>query len=806
MKQILFFLILCFGGFSLLFSQEQDIQVIDRQTNNPVSFAKIIDGNANGVITDIDGKANITIQATEKYTFRFFMYKDTVVKGADLLKMTRVYLSPDAQVLDEVEIRPGENPAHRIIQHVMDNQKVNDPLRNNSFEYNSYSKLYFTGELEESVSRDTITDSSTIRALEFLDKQYIFLTETKAKRTFNPPNYDKEVITAYNVSGIKEPMFATFLNQFQSFSFYDNNFTLGNSEYINPIAPGGLRRYLFILEDTIFHHGTSDTTYTISFRPRKGKNFEGLKGYLYINTKNWAIEKVIASPYSSKEDNSGFEVKVIQEYKFTNGLKWFPEKISTEFNFGNAISINGMDGIGRGSMYISDVQFDGVSKKGFNPVSVQVAPTALADSTKLAEVRGNTATGKEEKTYQVIDSVAQENNFQRLYNILKIASTGKIPIKVVSLPIDRIIRYNDQEGFRFGLGVETNMMLSRIFQVGGYFAYGIRDKQWKWGGDLSFTFEQSRLVQLKLHYSDDLRERGGTDLYDNSFNLLSADSYREFFLNKMDRERYAGISVGAYIKQNIRVQIFGNYKRFSFVDNYRYNPLFTNGGTNDKFDIAEVGTVINWNIRERVMILDDQRVSLGTKWPKITFEFAKGIKGLALANYDYYRFQLNITQDFKIRGFGNLSLTTQNGMTLGNVPLTLSQVLQGTGRNYTLSVPNTFQTMVPAEFFSDRFTSLFMQFSFLPIKNKTKWTEPLFVIQSAAGLGDMKNRTDHTGFDFKTPDKGFYESGLTIDNLLKSNFVGLGIGVFYRYGPYASIYEKNNFFYKFTIRFSLFGN
>lgn len=803
MRYLLALLAILLFQTSLTFSQSTEVRVIDKETGIPISFTKIHNDAIGTVISDIDGKITIDIIPNGNYSFRFFMYKDTTIKGSSLLVNPIVALTATAQILDEVTITPGENPAHRIIQNVMNHKKDNDPLKNNSFQYDSYSKLYMTGELMEGVDRDTITDTSAIKTMKFLDEQYIFLTETKATRSFSPPNYDKEVITAYNVSGIKEPIIATFLNQFQAFSFYENSFSMGQAEYINPIAPGGLRRYLFILEDTIFHQGTSDTTYTISFRPRKGKNFSGLSGYLYVNTNGWAIERVIASPYNEHGDNDGIDVRIIQEYKITNNTKWFPSKISTEFNFNNIQFGNYGRGIGRGSLYIDNVVFDQVDKKGFNPVSVVVDPNALQESEALSEARGTHASGKEAKTYEVIDSIAKENNFQRLYDLMMIASTGRIPISVISIPIDRIIYFNDQEGFRLGLGLETNNRLSRFFQVGGYFGYGLKDNKWKWGGDLNLTFHQQNLIRLNLHYHDDLHERGGPDAINREFSLLNPSVYRDFFINKLDRERYAGLNLSGYIKQNIKLQVFGNYRRISFIDDYNYMPLFSENGTTDQFDVAEVGLEINWNIREKVMILEDQRVSLGTKWPKINAKATKGFSGIFDADYDYYRFQLNVSQDFRIRGLGEINLLSQSGMSLGNVPLTLSQTLPGTGRNWTLSVPNTFQTMTPAEFFSDHYTSLFFQFRFLPIKIKTKWTEPVFVLHSAAGVGEMRNITDHRDYEFETPEKGYYESGLTIDNLLKSRLVGIGVGAFYRYGPYGFNQVKDNIFYKFTIRFNV---
>ena len=790
-------------GLTLLFSSQQliaqktGIQVVDAQTSNPVSFAKISDGINEALIADIDGKVSLVIVESYLYSFRFYDYKDTVLSGAALLENPVIYLFTDAQVYDEVMIMPGENPAHRIIQNVIDNKKKNDPLRNDAFTYDSYSKLYFTGELNAGVDRDTISDSSTIKTMDFLDKKYIFLTETKANRTFSPPNYDKEVVTAYNVSGVKDPLFATLVNQFQSFSFYDNNFELNQQAYINPIAPGGLRRYLFILEDTLVHASTQDTTYTIKFRPRKGKFFDGLSGYLFIRTSGWAIERVTASPYP---EDGGINVKTIQEYSFTDGKKWFPSKISTELNFENATIGKYAKMIGRSSVYITDVSFQESSNKSFNPVSVEVQEGALQNSLAFKELRGNTATGKEEGTYMFIDSVAKDANLDRLVFLAKVASTGKIPIGKFNIPVWQLAYFNRQEGLRLGLGLETNSRFSKVFGVGGYAAYGKKDEEWKWGGNVNFTLNQKRNINLKLIYRDDIHERGNTNFYDDAFSLTNQGIYRDFFVSLADRERFSGINLSSLIRQNLKVQVFANYKRFTFIDDYQYAPLFSLNGTANQFDVAEAGIVINWNIREKIMMLENRRVSLGTKWPKITLKAVKGVNGIFDSNYDYYRFNMEIHQDFKIRGVGELNMVSKSGMTIGNVPLTLQQIQEGTGIDYTLSVANTFETMGPSEFFSDKFSSLFFRFTFLPLKNKSTWSEPTIVVHTAAAFGEMANRGDHQNFNFKTPDNGYYESGIIADYLLKLGPLGIGAAVFCRFGPYELDATKDNLFYKLSVR------
>jgi hypothetical protein len=797
MKLTLLLLASFFCCFNHGWSQKtKTIQVVDIQTGEPLPFAKVKPSSGSPLLTDIDGKAEIEIHSEFKYTISFFDYSDITISGEDLLKNRTVGLSPDLQMYDEVVILPGENKAHRIIRNAMDARKDNDPLRNNAFTYNAFSKFYITGEAKEDIIRDTVQDTTLLKTMEFLDKQYIFLSETASKRTFSPPSYDKEEVTSYKVSGLKNPLFATLVNQFQSFSFYNNSFTLGDKEYINPIAPGSLRRYMFILEDTLI--SGNDSTFVIFFQPKIGKNFEGLRGHLYINTNGWAVERVIAQP---AEENESLRIRIVQEYAFTANKKWFPAKLSTEFSFPN-FSIGGFHQlVGRSNQYISNVEFDQVRQRGFNAVQVEVAPNAVDDTLGLAHARGAKSTDKELKTYEVIDSVSKEANLERLVDAATILTTGKIPLGRFSLPIQSIYNFNQVERSRLGLGLETNSRLSQHFNVGGYFAYGFNDQAWKWGGYSNVNIYKKRQVKLTLEYTDDLIERAGVD-YRNEENMLTSTAiYRDFFMNQMERERSAFASLSGFVTQNFRLHVFGAYRRLHLFEDYQFLPM--NGvPSGPGFDLAETGIIVNWNIRERVMLLGDQRVSLGTKFPKINFKLAQGISGIQESVYDYLRMNLSIEQNFSIRGFGRITLHSISGLTMGDVPLTLLQMPFGTGRNWNLSVPGTFETMEPSAFFADRHSALFFRFSFLPIKSNLKFTEPTFGIHAAGGFGDMNDRLSHINNEFRVHEKGYYEVGGIIDNLIKLGSGGYGIGVFHRIGHYALPELKDNFVYKLSIRFN----
>mgnify|MGYP007079445462 FL=1 len=127
----------------------------------------------------------------------------------------------------------------------------------------------------------------------------------------------------------------------------------------------------------------------------------------------------------------------------------------------------------------------------------------------------------------------------------------------------------------------------------------------------------------------------------------------------------------------------------------------------------------------------------------------------------------------------------------------------GSNEKIGISTQNTFETMYSGEFLSDRKASLFLTLAFNEIKTKSKWFAPQFSLSSAIGIGSLSNRNDHQGYEFLTMEKGYYESGLIINNIIKLGVLGIGGGVFYKYGPYASVYEKNNFAYKLALKINL---
>ena len=281
--------------------------VLDSKTKEPLAFVSVCTENRTcGVSSDIDGKFELKLkEAPKKLYFSYVGYE--MFELNDVKENNLVYLKSNSHELQEVVIRAGENPAHIIIRKVQKNKEQNNPVDYKSYQYKAYNKLFITA------TKDTIgnskEDTTFLKAKNFLSRQHLFMMEQVLTKKHVSPNKEYSEVLASKVSGFQDPSFLNLFTQMVSFSFYNDLISISDKNYLNPIAEGSFGKYHLILEDTLFNEG--DSTFVISFYPRKGKNFDGLKGVLKINSNGYAMENLIAQPM---EYNQGTSIKMQQLY------------------------------------------------------------------------------------------------------------------------------------------------------------------------------------------------------------------------------------------------------------------------------------------------------------------------------------------------------------------------------------------------------------------------------------------------------------------------------------------------------------
>lgn len=770
----------------------------DQISEEAIPFVKVYPDNHAPFLSDLDGAFQLQ-ENTVSFKLKYEGYLDTIISVSSL-QDSIIYLRSNVLLVDEMIVVAGENPAHRIMKKAIENRRQNHPLRNDAFRYESYSK--FTVDIDPDALAsipDSTTDSTLIDMRRFFNQQHLFVLESTTRRTFSPPSNDQEEIIAYKISGFSDPRFSVLANTLQSFSFYDNEFNFLGVPYINPLAYGGINRYLFVLEDSTFQE--TDTTYTIYYRPRNGKKFNGMEGRLYINTNGYAIEKVTAKPY---QDTTGSSITIVQEYEFIDNKKWFPSKLSASIEeMQPAPTIKEMVFIAKAQTYIKKVEIDpeNLPKRSNNIALYTAEDAGERDESEWDSLRQYSLTEKEARTYETIDSIAKAEKLDERLKLLSVLSEMKLPLGNFNLDLARLISYNFYEKYRLGLGLETSKKLMKNIIIGGYFAYGTGDKKWKYGGYSTFHLNRKKGIKIDLKYQQDVLERGGLHFSDRSLNFSNTDAYRFLFISSMERQRLGEIAFTTDIRANMNLRFFGNYQRVDFTQGYQFLDPQNSGIAATTIDVAETGIELKWSIREKYMMLGNLKVPQSlTKFPTLKIKAVRGWKGWFESEVDYYRLNASISQRFRFVGIGELRLRAEAGKTIGDVPLFLTQLGNGTGKNWLTSVENSFETMAPATFYHTAFVAFYSRFAFKSFKTKAKWNEPKISLNHAFGYGEFARKDLHSTA-FQSMDKGYFEAGVILDGIYVSSFMGLGVGVFYNYGAYSNADWKQNIMPKIAISF-----
>lgn len=779
-------------------------RVIDATTKEPLAFVNILvnDGQT-GISSDIDGKFYIrSAKPVEKLKCTYVGYKTLtylVPSGFDgflVLQMERSGID-----LPEVTIYPEENPAHRIINLAIGNRDRNDPEKLKSFSYTSYERTILTAQADSLPKYDSlfsgdtlIADSSYIQFREFFDNQDIAIMETVTEKKFLAPDKNHQNVLANRVSGFRDPIFVFLISQFQSSSFYDDMFHIFEKHYVNPVSGGSPKKYFFLIEDTTYT-SHNDTVFIISYRPRINTNFDGLEGVLYINSNGWAIQNVIARP----AEESGIGIKIQQKYELIDGKHWFPVQLNTDITLFDAIwvdSLRQVNMIASGRSYIKDIEINPeLVRREFDVLGVDVEPDSHEKPDEFWEgYRIDSLSERDRRTYHLMDSLGREVNLDRFATAAETIVSGKIPVKFIDIDLDRIVKYDGYQGWYLGLGAHTNNRLSKRFSIGGYWGYGFKDMTAKYGGDASYIINRRREVSIMASYAYDVVETGGVSFVGEEKSIFAGERWRDFLINRMNLTEEITLGLSARVLRDFKfhLALSSTSKQASY--NYRYvlsdeGPVVTTGN----FDFTELKIGFRFAFREEFLVTKRSRVSLGTRYPVVRFQYTHGFDNFLMGDYRYDRYDLRISHSFYTKYLGRTGFEIRGGLILGEVPYCNLYNGNGSYRQVTVHAPSSFSTMRMNEFLSDRYLAVYFVHNFGSLLFRTEKFRPEFLIATHAAWGELAtNGGRHLNVDYKTMEHGYFESGLLINNLLNLRIYSIGIGGFYRYGPYSlpSVWEN----------------
>jgi hypothetical protein len=380
---------------------------------------------------------------------------------------------------------------------------------------------------------------------------------------------------------------------------------------------------------------------------------------------------------------------------------------------------------------------------------------------------------------------------------------GKIPVKFLDIQIDKLFRYNRHEGFRLGLGLNTNDKFSRYLRLGGYSAYGFRQKEINYGGNIDLVIDRFREMKMSFSFMDDLDEAGTNDPFMSS-RMIDSWQLRHLVIRKMDRTVNRQVSFGSRIFNYARAEV--SFNRSFIVPRYDYSYITKRSGdisvSTDHFNFTEIGLTVRYAYGEKFVKNARSLVSMGGADPEVFVYAGHGYKGFAGGEYEFNRILVKVRKSFSYKYFGKTSLTFFSGMTDRDLPYCyLFNTLSNFGK-FSFYAPQSFATMRMNEFAADRFAAIFLTHSFGTLLYKSEHFRPIPELVTNFGIGTVTHPENHQGLEVKGYEKGYFESGLVINNLLSMSFIRFGLGVFYRYGYYAFPGWKDNVALKLSLVFS----
>ncbi len=794
-RGLIFFLL---PGFCWAATAEYNVRgrVTDADTGEPLAFVHLVIADSRqGGLTDIDGFFYLTHDSPLEYLQLSYVgyhqktyYPD---KGQEyhIISMQRKAIE-----LQEVVVVPGENPAHRMIAAAIANRDKHNPENLSAFSYKAYNKFIFTGELADQASdMDTAAADTALQDISaFLEQRHFFLMETVTERKFRSPGRSNEQVLASRISGIQHPMFALLMSQMQSFSFYDDYIAILGERYLSPLAPGSLRRYAYQLEDTTYTE--TDTIFVISYRPSLGRNFDGMKGVMYINTQGWALQSVIAEPAHGNEDA---RIRIQQNYEFIDKQKWFPVQLNTDFEL---FTVPNLTIIGTGRTYLQDIHIDPpLRRRDFSAFHVEFSPeTMVEDDVFWDDFRPDTLTMRERNTYHYLDSIADEHNLNRRIEWMQALFGGKLRMGSFDVDVNSLIGYNQHEGFRPGLAMHTNERVSRRLRLKGMIGYGFRDQTLKYGGGASFLIDRPSDLRIGYNYSYDTSERGGSDFIQRS-GLFEPAQLRQFFVETMDlHESHQAWLQFRTFRNFLTLKPYASLEDVSFLDNYRYLPGQDSYTRQEQTRFVEAGIQLRLAYGERFLYSPQQIMTLAGDHPVISLNVAKGLDGMLDGEHDYWRIEGRYQRSVRIRMLGRQQWTLQAGYFSGQAPWQKRFSAPASYRRFSVTTLNSFSTMRVDEFVSDRYLALFWYHHFENLLYRSENFNPKLVLLTNIGIGDLRDSENHLHAPWNTMEEGFFESGVALVDLFGSGFASFGLEFTIRYGPYAFPDFRDNY----TLRLS----
>lgn len=793
-------------------------RVTELGSNNAIPFANIFfKGRSSGTTTDFEGNYQISINtATDSIYVSIIGYQSAAkaIKNNES-QVIDFQLSPAVLNLKAIEIRPGVNPALRIIKNAIDNKEKYNRDNLLSVQYISYTK--------QETDVDNISDKmrtwkmfrpitslwdSLDRAAgdghetrlpavmsEIISEIYSYKEAKKKHETVNA--------VLINFVGKKDGSAVSQLagTDFQNYNFCNNNVAILGKDFLSPIAIDALLFYNYYLVDSLFIDSTK--CYKIDVQPKNKKDL-AYTGTLWITDTTFAVKQLDLEITKEVNFNLVDRARIQQQLIPTEAGPWVPTQIRVMIDYTN-ITKKMVSVVTNTYNHNSHFVVNKPKEKDFYDTRIQFAEDAITkDSVYWIKERPKQLTALEVQSYKMIDTIRQMPLVKNSVNVLYFLFSGYKDVG----PVDfghymQVYAYNKYEGTRLRLGFRTNAKFSKNWIIRGYGAYGFRDEQFKYNLQLERILTRYPWSKMGVQYRYDIDQIGLNTDFSRTMNLSQSPNYlyNTFAqignVSKLVRKEESRI----WLEKDFNL---GFNSKITF-QNIRTTPLFPVSFGDpfsifqqSKYTITEVVFDTRLSAKERYIQNGTERISLGNKRsPIVSFNYTLGLKHVLDGDFNYHKASISLSHRIRMATFGYSQVLVKAGKVFSEIPYTSLEIPRGNETFFYAN--NTFNQMNFFEFVSDQYVQAFWQHHFMglifnriPLIKKMNLRETIGANMVYGTLSD-KNKSFNSNNVFTVmTDTPYCEASCGIENLFNIIKVDFIYRLTYTDKSYKTTYALSN--------------
>lgn len=741
-------------AFSPLVSSAVEVSVKDARTHLPIPYA-VASSHLGTRVADVRGHLGLQEGQVAISAFGYHTLRMSLVEADS----TTVYLEP----LRAVTALQDDAQARAIIMGVGDKHIAPPP-----YSVYAHSRTIGYKRIKKSKGPEALLEplSDTLQ-----NYYYVYSGEVVSQHSVSAKGVLNERIIANRQDGYRwHSQFALLVQQFLT-DIWRNPIVVDKVSFLSPFHRQQSHRYSYAILDTLRSEAGIQLV-RIGFAPRGASRDMLLEGEFIVELPS--LQPVYVAMRPSLHDDASARFTVWQRYGTTSLGQW------------QALEQAVLRDLGLGGL--NTCLFTISEYSNFTPARSEPAQDAVPPLQALSPA------SLPERTMQKANTLAQGKNLDAIPHKIDSYFAFRYPLKYINIPVFSLFDIDPIEGPRVGLALETSDRLSDIFQIEGYYAYGIKDKEHKYGGFLRLHFLAQHDMQLQFGYQHDVVMPGDIIRKERSGRYLLGDYLYYSNAPMLDYREDYRLTLSGRACRSLSLFLEGAYGQYRNVPGMGFRVAQSDGSvtaTTTPYAVVSGKLEARWVPLQRLVRYEGGAKVVEEKEPlvRVIYTIASDVQHL---KNPYHKLEGSLAGYGASPVWGSYMLSLRGGVALGDFPMAEGYFNSGTGGgNFGVTFEQTFFTVPVGFAYRDYYAEMQLQYDFYPLlglKLLDSW-ELAPVVTFNAGWGGVSHN-----YRWQTPkapvdmSKGLFEVGVGIAGLIP-NFIypplRPSVNGFYRLGAYA---------------------